>query len=187
MASDIDIINAGLRKLGEQPIVTRTDQSPQARLAHGTYDEIRDALLRGTPWNFATKRESLSADSAAPSWGYERQFTLPSDCLRLVDVNNASDAEWRLESGKVLTDLGAPLQIVYVARVSENEMDVAFREALAAKCALEWAEALSQTSTVAQQMGSVFGLAIQHAKTADGQEDRQRKIEQNSFVTSRFI
>jgi len=187
MASDVDIINAGLRKLGEQPITSRTDQSPQARIAHATYNAIRDALLRGTPWNFAIKRKSLAADTTAPDWGYTRQFTMPADLLRLVSVNNASDNEWRKEGGTIATDLDAPLQILYVARVSENDMDVSFREALAAKCAYEWAESLSQTSTVGDQMFSLARNALQLAKTADGQEDRQRKIEQNSWITERFF
>ena len=187
MASDVDIINAGLRKLGEQPITSRTDQSPQARIANATYEAIRDAMLRGTPWNFAMKRTSLAADAATPEWGFARQFTLPSDLLRLHVINNARDNEWRKEGNTIATSLDAPLQILYVARVSENDMDVSFREALAAKCAFEWAESLSQTSSVVQQMYGMARELLQLAKTADGQEDRQRKIEPNSFITERFF
>jgi len=187
MASDVDIINAGLRKLGEQPITSRTDQSPQARIANATYEEIRDALLRGSPWNFAMKRISLAADTAKPAWGFARQFTLPSDNLRLYTVNNGSDEEWRKEGNTIVTDLDAPLQIIYVGRVSENDMDIAFREALASRCAYEWAESLSQTGTVVDQMQSQFQEALRVAKTADGQEDKQRKIEQNSWITERYF
>jgi hypothetical protein len=187
MASSIEIINAGLRKLGEPPITTRTDQSPQARIANATYDSIRNAMLRETPWNFATKRTRLAADASTPAWGYDRQFPLPADFLRLTDVSNASDSEWRLENGKILTDLEAPLDILYVAQVSESDMDISFQEALAARCAFEWAETLSQTDSVKQTMGSQARIALQRARAADGQEDRQRKLGNDSFITSRFV
>lgn len=185
-ASDITVINTALRKLGEQPLTARTDPSPPGRIANATYDEIRDSLLREAAWNFATKRTRLAADATAPDWGYDNQYTLPSDFLRLMEIYNTSDIEWRLEGNKILTNLDAPLKIIYIASVAENEMDVAFREALSARCAMEWAEALSQTSTVGDQMAAIYRNKLQIAKTADGQEDRQRTIDAPDFILSRF-
>ena len=62
MASDIGIINGALSKLGEVPILAVTDNTEPGRLANRTYNDIRDALLREFPWNFAIKRASLAAD-----------------------------------------------------------------------------------------------------------------------------
>jgi len=186
MASDVEIVNGALSKLGEQPVLSFSDRSEPARIANRTYADIRDALLREFTWNFATKRTSLAADTAVPDWGYDRQYTLPADFLRLIEVNNASDYDWRLESGKILTDLDAPLQIRYVARVLENAMDATFREALASRLAMEWAEPLSQTTSVGQQMSTLYRNKLQVARTADGQEDRQRVISADSLIDSRF-
>ncbi len=186
MAADIDIINAALSKLGEQPLLAVSDPSPPGRLANRTYADIRDALLRELPWNFAMKRDALAADAAAPSWGYDRQFVLPGDCLRLVQIDNDGDEDWRNEGGKIVTDMVAPLNIRYVARVAEGLMDATFREALAARLAMEWAEPLSQTTTLTDAMATLYKNKLQVARAADGQVDRQQAITADDFITARF-
>jgi len=180
------VINAALSKLGEQAILAVTDPSPPGRLANRTYADIRDALLREFPWNFATKRASLAAETTAPKWGFVRSFVLPSDLLRLVSVNNTDDQEWRNESGRVVTDIEAPLQIKYVASVPVDSMDSTFREALAARLAMEWAEALTQTSSVVNSMAEMYRNKLRVARTSDGQSDRIRTIEYPGFIESRF-
>lgn len=186
MAADIDIINAALSKLGEVTITSVADVSPAGRIANRTYADIRDALLRQYPWNFATKRASLAADAEAPEWGYDYAFTLPAGCLRLIEVNAAATDQWRNEGGKVVTDLTAPLEIRYVEEVAVDQMDATFREALAARLAMEWAEPLSQTSTVVDAMASMYRNKLQVARTADGQEDRIQTIEANTFIDARW-
>ena len=186
MSSDVDVINGALSKLGEQPILAKTDPSPPGRLANRTYNDIRDALLREFPWNFATKRGSLAAEVGAPVWGFARSFVLPSDLLRLISINNTSDQEWRNEGGKIVTDMTAPLEIKYVALVDVDLMDSTFREALAARLAMEWAEPLSQTTTVVNSMASFYRNKLQVARVADGQEDRTQVLEVNAFVDARF-
>ena len=186
MAADIDIINAELSKLGEQPLTAVTDPSPPGRLANRTYTDIKEALLREFPWNFAVKRESLAADVAAPVWGYTTSYTLPGDCLRLIEINNTSDQDWRNEAGTIVTDMTAPLEIRYVASVLEGEFDPAFREALAARLSMEWAEPLSQSTSVGNAMATLYRNKLQVARVADGQEDRQRVIDAPDFITARF-
>ncbi len=186
MAADIDIINAALSKLGEQAILAVSDPSPPGRLANRTYADIRDALLRESPWNFAMTRASLAADAAAPTWGFERQFVLPGDLLRLVSIDNDGDEEWRNEGGKILTDMTAPLNILYTALVAEGAMDATFREALAARLAMEWAEPLAQNSSLTDQMATLYRNKLQVARAADGQTDRQREIDASAFILARF-
>lgn len=186
MASDIDIINSGLSKLGERVLTARSDNSTPGRLANRTYNDIRDSLLREFPWNFAIKRASLAASATAPEWGYDRAFPLPSDCLRLVEINNDNRYEWRNEGGSIVTDLEAPLKIIYVAQVAENDMDPTFREALAARLAMEWAEPLSQTASVIELMSGLYRNKLQVARSVDGQGDDLRKIEGMSFIEARY-
>jgi hypothetical protein len=186
MAADIDVINSALSKIGEEAILAVTDPSPAARIANRTYGDIRDALIREFPWNFATKRASLAAEVATPVWGAVRQFVLPSDLLRLLEINNTEDQDWRLESGRVVTDMTAPLEIKYVAAVAVDAMDATFREALAARLALEWAESLTQTTSVVNAMASLYSNKLQVARAADGQEDRVRVLDYPDFTDARF-
>jgi hypothetical protein len=186
MASDIDVINGALSKLGAQPVLAVTDPSPEGRLANRTYDDIRDSLLREFDWNFATKRASLAASSTAPEWGYSTAFPLPADLLRLVELNNDFDQDWRNESGTIVTDMAAPLQIRYIALVPVDSMDSTFREALAARLAMDWAEPLTATSSVIENMSSLYRNKLQVARVADGQEDRQKVIDAPDFIDARF-
>jgi hypothetical protein len=186
MAADIDVINGALSKLGEQALLSIADVSPAGRLATRTYADLRDALLREFPWNFATKRASLAASAEAPEWGFTRQFVLPAGCLRLIEINNSSDQEWRNEGGKILTDMDAPLEIKYVENVSVDEMDVTFRDALAARLAMEWAEPLTQTTTVVDSMARLYRNKLQVARVADGQEQRTRAIDAPDFIDARY-
>ena len=63
MASEVDIANRALQKLGAESIVSLTQDSENARACNLCYEPIRDAELRAHPWNFAIKRASLAADS----------------------------------------------------------------------------------------------------------------------------
>ena len=74
MASETEIANAALDKLGEPPLTSFDDESRGARLAKRTYADLRDALLREYPWNFAMHRAELAADEDGPEWGYTYRY-----------------------------------------------------------------------------------------------------------------
>lgn len=186
MASDINIINAALSKLGAQPILAVSDPSPEGRIANRTYNDIRDALFEEYAWNFATKRTSLASDPTAPKWGFARAFNLPGGLLRLIELNNSSDQDWRNESGTIVTDITAPLEIRYIALVPAESMPATFREALAARLSMEWAEPLSQSTGVVQTMATFYRNKLNVARIADGQSDRRKVIDAPDFIDARF-
>jgi len=186
MAADIDVINSALSKLGEQNLVNTTDVSPAGRLATRTYADIRDALLREFPWNFALKRAAIAANAATPTWGYAYAYNLPTGCLRVVEVENAGGEEWRNEGRMIVTDIGAPLNLLYIGSVEVGEMDSTFREALAARLAMEWAEPLTQTTSVVDQMAGLYRNKLNVARSADSQTEKVRAVDANAFTDARW-
>ena len=60
MTTDVDIVNAGLIKLGEATITTLADDVKAARLANAIFADQRDVVLRAHPWNFAMARAELT-------------------------------------------------------------------------------------------------------------------------------
>ena len=53
MATEVSICSNALRKLGDDPITSLTEDTERARLCNAFYNTARDSLLRSHPWNFA--------------------------------------------------------------------------------------------------------------------------------------
>lgn len=193
--SETSIANAALVLLGERRINSLDEKTKTAKILSEKFADTRDELLRNHSWNFATRRASLAADSEAPVWGYANQFTLPDQCLRVLEVgNNTATTGYRrgerqsytIEGRKVVTDIGAPLLIEYAIRVTDPiEMDVMFRQVLAAALARDCAEAITGSSEKYQEMSKLYVDKLRVAKGTDGQEPSPRRIEASEFLHSR--
>ncbi len=186
MASDVGIVNSALSKLGEEPILSFTDDTTAGRLANRTYEEIRDSMIAEHPWNFASQRASLAAEGTSPEWGFDNQYPLPTDFLRLLDVSNSTHLEYRVENKRILTDIDSPLKILYLRKITDaNAMPPTFREALAARLAQEWAIPLTQNATLQGNMAQLYTRKFSLARAVDAQEDHHREIEAVSFLEVR--
>lgn len=189
MASEVGIANAALRKLGQAPITAFSENSKAARLANERYAELRDELLHRHPWNFALKRTSLAASSTSPVWGYTYAYPLPADYIRAFEVNEEDEGEgrWKVEDGSIVTDLSAPLEILYVYRVTDaNRMSTGFREALASTLAADWAEDITGDDSVVVEKERKSRIAVAQARSNDGQEGIPDRIESDDWVNARL-
>lgn len=170
MASEVDICNRALQKLGASRITNLTEDSRNARECNVAYEPLRDAELRRHVWNFARKRARLPASATAPAFGYNFRYTLPADFIRLHPGVEAND--WQIEYDAILTNHPAPLDIVYICRVEDpNRMDALFREALAARLAYELCEVITQSNTKKAEARSEYLDIIQDAKRVNAIEN----------------
>lgn len=182
MATQLEICNRALVKLGAETMAAFGENTRQGRLMSAIFDTVFKAELRKRNWNFAIKRATLTAPSAA-AWGYAWSYALPADWLRPVQIGDfyeipgasdyldASDAPWTIEDGFLLTDYPAPLNARYVYAVSNYAaLDAAFVEALAAKLALEACEALTQSAAKREALAKDHQDAIREAARANAIE-----------------
>ncbi len=185
--SETSIANGALVLLGERRINSLDDpNSKTAKILKDRFDEVRDDLLRVHPWNFATKRAGLPVDTTAPVWGFDHAYTLPVDCLRLLEVSNPGLMPYRIEGRKIVTDMDAPLNIEYTSRVTDaTVMDVMFRQAFSASLAADVAEAITGTSSKVEQLNSIMREKIRLARVPDGQEPSPRQIESSVHLDAR--
>lgn len=159
MASVIEIANAALTKLGSARITSLADDVKAAREIAARFDAVRDDELRAYRWQFSVKRAQLAALVDAPEFGWTYQYPLPSDCLRIDQINDqfpsvvmdnyisTEAADYVIEANRILTNIDGPLKLRYCARIDDpNSWDVSFREALACKLAAELCEALTQSN-----------------------------------------
>ena len=192
MASVVDICNGALNQLGASTILTLTEDSKNARLCNARYTQVRDSVFRSHPWNCLQKRVQLAADTDTPAWGFTKQYTLPSDCLRVLKIHNGvtdsikSDMEYRIEGRKIKTNEGT-IFLIYVAENTDpNIYDMNLQEAISHQLAADIAYAVTNNATLANQYMQRADERLKEARFIDATENSVSQIEANEFTDSRL-
>jgi hypothetical protein len=186
MPSAVDICNRALSRVGEARITSLTDDTKQARACNSAYSLVRDEVLRAHPWNSAIARASVAKLSDDPAFGYDAQYQLPSDCLRVVEVYDTK-LPWVVEGRKLLSDEGSPLSIRYVRREEDtNQFDALLVSAIAARLAMELCEELTQSNTKRERAGMEYEAILSRAKSADAQEQSPMPFEEDDWINARY-
>ncbi|NOV24161.1 hypothetical protein E5S69_11625 [Cupriavidus necator] len=184
MASQTEICNRALTKLGAARITDIAENSKSARAMNALWETVRKAELRRRIWTFAAVRTTVPEVTPQPEWGYGHGYQTPSDCLRLLqigqtfavpamtDYRDQDDSAYQLEGGLILTDQNAPLKIRYIRDITDTgRFDALFVEALASKLAYEAAEEITQSASKKAQAGEDYKQALRDA-TATGAVER---------------
>jgi len=140
MPNKTDIANIALAKFREGRITSiESTTDPVAVVMNDQYDHAIELLLEEHRWNFAGKRVTLTKLAEDPPFGWDHQYALPSDCIRLKDVNGedieASSQLFSIEGTNLLTNDDV-VTITYVAKITDtNLFSPSFVEALSFKLA----------------------------------------------------
>tara|TARA_R100001082_G_scaffold106113_1_gene78721 strand:- start:2379 stop:2975 length:597 start_codon:yes stop_codon:yes gene_type:complete len=198
MASVVDLCNRALDLLGAANITSLTENSKEARLCNGNFDDVRDAVLRSHPWNVAVTRKNLAQDTTAPDFGFTYQFTLPSDpfCLRVLsfwnsNVNNEqaaydSNVMFKIEGRKILSNEGT-CNIIYIGRLEDTEQyDSLLNKAISARLASEIAYGITGSNSVSQAMFGVYESRLKEAKGVDSMEGYPEQPQADDFTNIRL-
>lgn len=188
VASDVEIMNSALIKLGAERIITRTDENKRARLCDEQYDKIRDDVLRAHPWKFAVRRVELTPISPKPdNYGdYSNVFNLPSDCIRLLELVNCNINEvWDTEDRYLLANY-TPVTIRYISRVSNvSKFDDNFCEVLAWHLAADIAYALTGNQEVADGAKIKAERALSQARSFNAQQGSVKRFVSDNWKNAR--
>ncbi len=184
MASTVAICNRALALVGEEPIVSLTDDTEPARRCNLLYADTRDAVLRAHPWNAATARADLAPLAEAPAFGFAAQYQLPFDCLRVLGMADRR-ARFRVEGRRLLTDAGAAA-VVYIRRLADpNALDALLADAVAARLAHDLAYALAGSTSLAARMWELYVRELAEARKADAQEGAAERLEADAWTDAR--
>lgn len=205
MASDVEIANRALSKLGEQRITSLDDNTKPARAMKARFEFLRDAELTAYAWRFAVTRTTLPASTEVPAWGYQRIFQRPVDDLRPLRINGAyvdyrtlgvqyettgifrTDQAYQIIAGQIQTDLAAPLEYEYVARIENTGLwDALFSEAFACRLAVDAAEELTQSAQKGEMVAMQYRNAISEARRVNALYAPPRRKPMGSFMEARF-
>lgn len=199
MASQVEICNRALIKIGGGQITSITDNTKAARVLSGLWDSVRRAELAKRFWTFALSRTSLAALATAPAWGFANAYQLPVDFLKiaqvndiwispgLVDYRNGDDSAYTIEGGQILTDFGAPLKIRYVRDITDTGLfDQLFAEMLASKLAMEACYSITQSREGQNQAQQDYDRALRDATLSNAISKPPQGLPDDSWMMGRL-
>lgn len=178
MSSSVDIANQALTRLGADRIISFNDETTVAKVMSVLYEPTKRSLLRMYPWNCATRRAKLAQLAEPPVNEFTYQYSLPENCLRVLEVwsgekhpSRYTDGTrgWKVEGKRLLTDYDN-IYIRFIEDVVETEFDPHVEEALVAKLAFDASYTIQASNTTQTNFATIFGTALEEAKTTDNME-----------------
>ena len=188
MSTETDVCNEALGLIGQSPITAIDDGSIPANRCLQFYAPLRDALLRSHHWNFALKWVQLAQDVTPPVAGFTFAYTLPADCLKVVNYGGSlptspttivsyidpyqrTVVRYKIEGRKLVSNDGVAY-IQYLRQVTNPaEWDGLFYQVVATWLASKLAGSLAKdpkmsAALLAQATNMIMPLAL----AVDGQE-----------------
>lgn len=199
MTSVVAVANRALLKLGASSITSLDDANKQSRAIKLCFDDALASELAQNRWAFAIKRASLPALVEAPAFGFDLQYELPADFLRLdlieslppsVGIDgpiNSETVDFAIEGRRILTNAPAPLNIRYGALITDpNLWDSLFREVLVCRLAAEICEDITQSSGKRELLAwKEYQRALAQARKVSAVQRPPMPLADNSWLFAR--
>jgi hypothetical protein len=175
--TDVSICNLALSKLGEQTLTDLDGTDKATDLCNLYYNHVLNTVFSLHDWSeIIVRSDELSAEASAPNSGYSYQFTLPTDCLYVLEVVDWN-YPYRIEAGKLLMDT----EKCYIRYIKEEDTESAFSKAallveaiasrLAAVLAIPLAKGIQLKTLMDQDFAGALLLARQHDARYRQEED----------------
>ena len=190
MPTQVSICNQAIDLVGGNRIITIDDEnSKEATICKAMYDDVRDLVLEGADWTFATKRYLLTPEVSVPAWGYSYQFTILPEILRVInaadnadDLNGDSDLDWRREENLILCDVGTKLYIKAVRKITdEARFSAGYTQAFIYKIASHLAIPVAGSRTLHDDMVAMHDKQLDDAMANDGRQGRSDHVKSNRY------
>lgn len=199
MSARVDVCNFALTMLGESAIESIDDDLDSARTLRKLYYIGRDAVLEESEWTFATRRFLPAVNAAMPEWGYSYSFPIPSDIIRVIQV----DKNWTGQVG--ISNVNQPRNpvdhviegreilcndsVIYckgIRRIDDEGIySPLFVEAFAAKLAYLAAIPITESTKKQMAMFEFYTASIKKAKSRDGMQNSTRRMRNNVLRNAR--
>lgn len=184
-ASDVDICNSALAKLGASRIKSMTEGSKEAALCNLRYKDCRDVVLQSHPWKCCITRKILSPLANAPAFGYASAFRLPPDYLRQLPKDKSSDL-LPVEDGCILSD-DSELKLRYVYRNEDTtKYPPHLSEAIAQYLAQDICYALTQSATKEELQFKKYETVLRRARFLDSSDSKAQTKDSDTFLDARL-
>lgn len=178
--TDVGICNSAFLMVGADEINSFSENTLQAKLASSLYSETKESLLYYHPWRFSLKQQNLGGSlSVAPVFEWQYRFQLPSDCLRIIQMEDERDYE---VFGREIYTNTNPCRIIYQKNVSEVDMPAYFVRPLTFHLARVFSVALQEDINKFQLFDRAADKETARARQLDAQQQPNSRIPDIAFT-----
>lgn len=168
MATQIQIANRALQRIGARRVASLSEASREAQAVNACFDQIVEQELNTNFWTFAIRRVQLTANATAPDFGRATAYDLPTDYIRRAPddpVYSGCRRDWLFEGRQLLTNDTGELDLRYVTRdVEPEDFHPMFANAVAMRIAAEICEELTQSSSKLDRVEGAYTHFIREAR-----------------------
>lgn len=185
MASAVDIANLALLECGAEPILALDSTSEASRACTAAWAAVRPSVLGMHPWNTPTKRALIDEDATAPLWDYATRYPLPSDCIRVLEVDTTAD--WRIEGRYLVTDeTGNDLGIRYIYdETNPATFPPPLVDALVLAMTYRIMQRVNADKALRDRIERQWMTWVKECQALDGAEQSDAEIEDDTWITRR--
>ena len=194
MASKTDISNSALARIGEPPIMSLDDNTPRARACKREFELAVREVSRRHVWKTLKGRTELTELSTEPEFGWDAQYQLPSDFIRIVRLNGY-DTDfvqdlYDIEGSVLLTDADEA-KIEYIKYVEDtSQYDDMLVECVTLNLAYRIGTQILQDQNLSETNRLRYEQAIRSARKIDSGQNKRRRYDptkESNFVKSRRL
>lgn len=175
MASQVEIINMALLRIGSQRITSINDQTSSGQQVKAIYDLCVDFVINTYNWNSCKRRATLNrlVDAPAFEWSYQYQLPTNPKLLKVLEIYVSSGVEpaYAIEGDKLLTNASS-VNLKYLAKLTNSEdFGQYLTETIISRLAYELAYSQTGSASVKERLQQEYLMTLQNNSTLDSQQD----------------
>lgn len=185
LASEVKVANLALTDLGADRIIALDEDSENARKINAVFALLRDSVLRSHPWNFAIERRAFNQTTNTPTFGFDAEFQMPGDVLRILTAEDRGTRNWVREGDKILVN-DTSFKCRCIVRIEDpTKWDEIFVTTFAARLTAELAYSITDSRTIAADKWEIYKIKFRKATGVDAQEGTPEELLNDVWLESR--
>ena len=188
--SKTSICNIALTHLGERSINTVDDDNQRARLCKLRFEDVLKIDLTSHAWTCVVKRHDCQKSTSNPVWGFDNMFNLPTDFLRLLQLQEVTQPyriEVSTEGNMVILTNSSTAKIRYIHNVFDNLTLLSHEVAnlVGIRLASEIAEPLTSKTKLKNSLFERYMVELAQARSLDSMQGTPEIIDNYSWLNVR--
>lgn len=190
--SKTDIYNNALLKVSKLTVSSPDDRTTQSKTCNALWDQAFRRTLACHNWSSTIKRVALDRLSTAPTTGYEYQYQLPNDCVKVIRAYRSTahddfDFEWVTEGNALLSDESV-VYIKYVSMPTNTEgLNAHITDVLIWNLAMALCFPFTGDDNRERALRQEFEqVVLPRAKAGDAMESREIEWEESPWIESLY-